>query len=98
MVQNDIIQYLKKNKDNYGNNYNIMLIGIFGSFARNQQSEQSDIDILYSTMGGEKIKFSALYELLQELELHFNRKIELVNIKYMNPIIMYKAQNEIIYV
>jgi predicted nucleotidyltransferase len=45
--QNEIITYLKENKDLFQRQFNIIKIGIFGSFARNEQTENSDIDIIF---------------------------------------------------
>ncbi len=45
-MQNEIISLLKQAKQKYANEgFNI--VGIFGSYARNEATEKSDIDILY---------------------------------------------------
>ena len=42
----DILNKLKQFKAAYASLYGIRTIGIFGSFARNQQNEQSDVDVV----------------------------------------------------
>lgn len=41
-----ILEYLKNNKSNFKDNYNIEKFGLFGSFARNEQTANSDVDIV----------------------------------------------------
>jgi len=52
-------------------------IGVFGSFAKNQATPESDVDVYVEFSEGMKTydNFFALYELLQEL---FDRPIDLV--------------------
>ena len=73
-------------------------IGLFGSFARNTQTTDSDIDIVYIMAQNKKLTYYQLFEIIETLESHFNRNVELVNDKYMEPIIKHDAQKDIIYV
>ena len=52
-------------------------IGIFGSFARGEQTDQSDIDVYLEFADGKKTydNFFAIHELLETL---FRRSIDLV--------------------
>lgn len=63
--------------------FNPTKIGIFGSFARNEATENSDIDILYSFEN--TIGLFKLIELQQELEKNLNTKVDLVSERYINP-------------
>ncbi len=63
--------------------YNPVRIGIFGSVARGEDSENSDVDILYQLK--EVIKFTNLLRLHEELEQKLNRKVDLVSEKYAHP-------------
>ena len=42
----DILTFLLQNRALLTNQYNVEKIGIFGSFARNEQREDSDIDLI----------------------------------------------------
>ncbi len=42
----DVIRYLRANKQEYLELYGITRIGVFGSFARNEQTPRSDIDMV----------------------------------------------------
>lgn len=64
--------------------FGIETIGIFGSVARGEDSESSDVDVLYEFEEGR----GDLYEYAgatEYLETLFNRKIDFVSIRWMNP-------------
>ena len=48
LTRAEILQYLTENKTFFSKNFGISKIAIFGSFARGEQNETSDIDILIS--------------------------------------------------
>ncbi len=97
-TKTSILEYLTSQKTNFEQEYYINKIGLFGSFARDEQSENSDIDLIYVLDTEKKITYFKLFELQQILEEYFKRKVELINYKYINPIIKYKSLNDIIYV
>jgi predicted nucleotidyltransferase len=68
-------------------------IGIFGSFARNENNENSDIDVLYEF--NSTIRIFSLIALKEELEQKLNRKVDLVSEKYLNPKLKSKILNEL---
>ena len=73
-------------------------VGLFGSYARNEQTEQSDIDILVD-FDPEKETFDnymAVYELLEKL--FKNIKVEVVTKNGLSPYIGPKILNEVQYV
>ena len=76
----------------------IRQIGLFGSYVRNEQTEQSDIDILID-FDPEKETFDnymAVYELLEKL--FKNLKVEVVTKNGLSPYIGPKILNEVQYV
>ena len=95
--QNSIINYLKQHKKDFNQKYSIYKIGIFGSFANNNNTQNSDIDIVYQTHSKD-LTLSESFALEDELKNQFDREIDLVNFKYMNPLIKRKAIKDIIYV
>ncbi len=98
MQTTEILTYLSDQKSDFSEKYYINTFGLFGSFARNEQTESSDIDIVYILEKDKQITYFMLFELEKRLEKHFKRKIELINYQYMNPIIKYKSEKDIIYV
>ncbi|WP_373058446.1 nucleotidyltransferase family protein [Zunongwangia sp. H14] len=66
-----IIDYLKA--------YNPKEIGVFGSYARGEMKNDSDIDILYSL--DKKISLFDIVQIKLDLEEKLNRKIDFVSRK-----------------
>lgn len=72
--------------------FNLSKIGVFGSTARGEQS--NDIDILIE----DHIDYKLLSNLRDELEHHLDKRIDIVMAKYANPIVLHRANKEIVYV
>jgi predicted nucleotidyltransferase len=58
-------------------------IGIFGSAARNMETDNSDIDILYQLKGA--VGLFNLVRIKDNLEERLNKKVDLVSEKYVHP-------------
>ncbi len=95
--QNIIIDYLKQHKTDFSEKYSIVKIGLFGSFATNKNTEDSDIDIVYKT-SSKGLTFAQVSQLEDELSIEFGKDIDLVHEDFMNPLIKRKAVKDIIYV
>jgi hypothetical protein len=80
IIKKKVMPILKKNK--------VTKAGIFGSYARGEQNENSDIDILVEVQGS----LLDLVELEFELEKVLNKKVDLLSYggisKYMKDIIL----------
>ena len=63
--------------------YNPVRIGIFGSVARNEDTDASDIDILYNFK--DTIGFSKFLRLQEYLEDNLTRKVDLVDERFVHP-------------
>ena len=82
MCRDDILAILSEKKDLFSKKYGVKRIGVFGSYAREEASEKSDIDI-FAEMPP---KFTLLTGLQEELESFLGRKIDLVRLRErMNP-------------
>jgi predicted nucleotidyltransferase len=70
--------------------------GLFGSFARGEQTEQSDVDILVEFEEGRKTfdNFMALAFFLEDL---FGRKVDLLTPESLSPYIGPHILNEVEY-
>ena len=47
MNKNDVINYLKSKKEIFKNEYGIITLGLYGSYARDEATNESDVDIFY---------------------------------------------------
>ena len=63
--QSEYLQKLRQFKDDYSYEYGIERIGVFGSVARGEQTENSDVDIYYE---GESLGLKSLVDLPMQLE------------------------------
>lgn len=93
-----ILDYLTKHKKAFQERYNIEKIGLFGSYARGEAYEKSDIDILYSLKDGTKLTFDDYIEFENVLKKAFETDIDLINSKKLNPLIKIEAKKDFIYV
>jgi predicted nucleotidyltransferase len=92
MKRDDIEQILKDQKQYLTEKFFVAKIGIFGSYARNEQSEESDIDIL--------VEFSrpvgfTFFDLKDYLESLFNKPVDLVTVNALKPPIKEEILNEV---
>jgi predicted nucleotidyltransferase len=98
LTQNEIINFLSDHKSNLKMEYNISKIGLFGSFARNEQNEQSDVDILLEFEPGTKNIYEKKTKLKEFLKTTFQRDVDLCREKYVKPYVKDYLINEVIYV
>jgi predicted nucleotidyltransferase len=94
---NEIIKFLKKNKTYLQKHFYCSEIGLFGSFARNEQTEQSDIDILVEFEPGTPDLYHVELELKEYLKKSFNREIDICTKKWIKPIFRPLVLKEAIY-
>ncbi len=80
-----ILNFLKSHQDFYSQKYGIKFIGLFGSFARDEANEKSDIDILYTIEKGKKLSIFSYLKLKKQLEDYFNKKVDLVREETVKP-------------
>ena len=96
MNRDYILSQLAQYKKNNHNKYGIENIGIFGSVARDQATELSDIDICIKTKTPDMFMIVHIKEELQHL---FNKSVDIVRLREkMNPYLKKRIDNEAIYV
>lgn len=95
MTTDECLQKLKQFKMQYADEYGVERIGIFGSFARGEQKDNSDIDIYYE---GKSLGLKSLVSFPAELERMFGMPVDVVR-KHNNlrPSFLKRIMNEIVY-
>lgn len=92
----DCIQKLQDFKSDFGTKYGILKLGIFGSVARQQNREDSDIDIVVEV---EKPTLNLMYELREMLKKLFGCEVDLVRFREsLRPLFKSNIQKDVIYV
>lgn len=90
---NEIIEMLKGHRALL-KKFSVIRIGLFGSFARNESTATSDIDLLVDF---EDKSFDNFMNLADELENIFGRKVDLLTQKGMSPYIFPLIKKEILW-
>ena len=89
--------FLAQNKDLFRNKYHILRIGLFGSYARDEQNIDSDLDLLVEFEDNTQ----ELYDLKLQLKDFFLKTLEIeIDIcreKYIKPRIKKQILKETIY-
>ncbi len=98
MTKAEIINYLKANQQYFCDHYGIKFIGLFGSFARNEANEASDIDILYKIEPNKKLSIFKYLQIHKQLEDYFKRKVDLVRDETLKEDIKPYIQKDLSYV
>lgn len=90
-----ILLQLKQYKPTLQRKYPIASIGVFGSYARGEATEMSDIDIAVEINGPMGLSFVAMAD---EIEALFGIKTDVVPFRSIKPELLPFVEKDIIYV
>lgn len=79
MSSQEIINKIKGKKNFLATNYSVREIGLFGSVARGEENEKSDIDLLVSFEDKKKVSLFDMIEIKHYFEDLLGKKIDLVH-------------------
>ena len=95
MTKNDILEKLRKEKEYIQKTYVVDKIGLFGSYAKDTQTKDSDIDIYVEFKHKTFDNLAGLWNYLEDI---YNKKIDLMHKhKRSHGAIFDSIQKEIIY-
>lgn len=77
-MKEEILNYLQQHKNEFKEKYQISKIALFGSFAKDQNSDNSDIDIAIETKLSD---YFLLYDFKESLENVFHTKVDVVRLR-----------------
>lgn len=77
--------------------YGVKRIGLFGSFARNEQTRSSDVDVLVEFAEGQAT-FDNFMHLVYFLEDLFSRKVDLLTAGGVDKYIRSRVEREVIWI
>lgn len=90
----NILNYLKEHYSEFKNRYNVEKIGLFGSYARDEATENSDIDIFVKM----KPSLFDMVAIKEQIENDLNRKVDIIREhKNIKPIFLKMIQKDLIY-
>ena len=90
-IKNTVLKQIEENLPEIQERFGIETLGIFGSVSRGEDTEQSDVDVLYHFKEGRGGLISDTVPLKQYLENPFGREIDLVSVNYVSPLIRESA-------
>ena len=85
LTKEEIINTLRQQKDLLRTKFYVKNIGIFGSFARNEANENSDIDFLADIDAPLEIYIKNRYALIEYLKNLFSREVDIANPSSLKP-------------
>jgi len=94
VTRDEILRTLQELKPILIEKFGVKKIGLFGSYATNEQTESSDIDLIVDMPS----EFDRYYDLKDLLQQRLQKEIDLGLEKSIRRFIKNKIQNEIIYV
>jgi predicted nucleotidyltransferase len=95
MTKSDILNFLDEKKSFLKKQYHVDAIGLFGSYARDEATQKSDIDIVIST----SVKsFTNRYNLKKYLEDAFKKPVDIGYYDSLRTFIKKEIAKDIIYV
>lgn len=90
----NILNYLKEHYSEFKNKYNVKQIGLFGSYARDEATENSDIDIFVKM----KPSLFDMVAIKEQIENDLHRKVDIIREhKNIKPIFLKMIQKDLIY-
>ena len=96
--QSQIIRYLSENKQSISRRYRLKKLGIFGSYARNEQTLTSDLDLLVEFEDNTPDLTNKKDFLKKEIQSVFNISIDICREKYIKPVFRQQILSDAIYV
>ena len=90
------LEALRQFQNEFGSQYGILSLGIFGSTARNTATEESDVDVVISL---KEPNLLTLSRIRIELEEKLHRHVDIVSYRdRMNPFLRERIQQDVCYV
>ncbi len=96
MKQSNLLDKLKNYKNDNAQKYGILSLGVFGSFARNQATQSSDVDIVVRMETPDPF---ILVHIKEELEEQLHMPVDIVRFREkMNHFLRNRIEREALYV
>jgi len=87
---------LKAFKEQYAKEYHLTALGYFGSYARNEATPESDVDVVFQTDYPDLFLTAMLK---QDIETLLNHPVDVIRLRdAMNPHLKARIEQEAIYV
>ena len=92
-----VLSELRSHIEEIRETYKISRIGVFGSVSREEDSPESDVDILIDFIPG-KVKYRAFIGLADALEQILSRLVDLITVNSLSPYMRPDIEKEVIWI
>lgn len=94
LTKTTILDYLKEHFQEFKTKYDVEQIGLFGSYARDDAKEDSDIDIFIKM----KPSLFDMVSIKEQIENDLHKKVDIIREhKHMKPLFLEMIQRDVIY-
>ncbi len=97
MMREDVIQKIREHSNELESEFGVKKLALFGSVARNENTEKSDLDFVVEYKKG-KLGFHSYVGLAVYLEEIFNTKVDLALYNKLRPSIVNEVRKDLIMV
>ena len=97
LTQHDVLSFLKAHLEELHQKFDIRQVGLFGSFARNEQTLNSDIDVLIE-LGTPSHIYEKKTGFRRYLESQLGRPVDVVRVNHINKSVRNAILNDTLYV
>ncbi len=96
-TKKEILAFLQANQTLLKEKYHVSKIGLFGSFARDEATIESDVDIIIELENVENV-YDVKSSLREYLSQAFGRSVDLAREKYLKPYAKEQILKDTVYV
>ncbi len=97
-TKDEILSYLSSKKGEFKEDFQVIRLGLFGSYASDNPNVESDIDVLIEFEPNTTNLLEKKAEIRSIIQAKFNRKVDLCREKYIKPYFKSHILNSAIYV
>ena len=94
----EVLEFLRNHRQTLQSDFRIVKLGLIGSFARGEQTEESDIDLLVEFEPNTDDLFGKKMKLRDFLKASFQRDVDICREKYVKPYVKNYLLRDAIYV
>lgn len=97
-TRTEILAFLAKEKPLLEREYRVAKIGLFGSYARGEETEESDIDIILEFLPRTENIYETKLSLKEMIAKEFGKSVDICREKYLKPYYRTQILKSAIYV
>ena len=98
LSRSEILGFLAENKSLFHDQYHVIKLGLFGSYAREMANDQSDIDILIELAPGTQNIYELKKDLRNLIKNKFKKEVDICREKTIKPLFRDLIIREAVYV